>query len=75
MVKFLVDFLDFSDFSSLKTDFGLSIGAIDYNTRAVFLNALVTVLVVKHGRIYRHFLSAWWSIFWSIFLILQISQV
>ena len=49
MVEFLVDFLDFSVFPSLKTDFGLSIGAIDRNTRAVVLNALVTVPVAKHG--------------------------
>ena len=60
MVDFLVEFLDFSDFSSLKTDFGLSIGTIDRATQAVFLDARVTVLVVKHGQITRHFRSAWW---------------
>ena len=57
---------DFSDFWSLKSDFGLSIGNNDRNTRAVLLNAQVSVLVTKHGQISRHFRSAWWSLFLSI---------
>ena len=63
MVEFLVDFcfLDFSDFSSLKTDFGLSIGNIDRNTRALLLDAQVTVQVANLGQISMHFRSAWWS--------------
>ena len=70
MVDLLVEFLDFSDLSSLKTDFGLSIGSIDRATRAVVLNAKVTVLVVKHGLISRHFQSAWRSDFVSFFAFL-----
>ena len=55
MVDFLVDFLDFSDFTSLETDFGLSIGSIGRSTLAVFVNAQVPVRVASSGRIYRNF--------------------
>ena len=60
-------FFGFSDFSSLETEFGLSIGTTVSNTRAVFLNARVTVLIVNPGQVSRHFRSAWWSDFFVVF--------
>ena len=65
VVDFLVDFFDSSDFASLKTDFGLSIGDIDRDTHEVFLNAVVSVHAVDRGHISRHFRSAWWPDFCS----------
>ena len=55
----------------MKTHFGFSIWIISRHTRAMFLNAKVTVLVADCGQISRHFWSAWWSDFLWIFVLPQ----
>ena len=55
---------DFSNFSSLILDFGVSIRGIIHNTQVVLLNARVPVPDPNRGQISRHFWSACWSDFW-----------